>query len=549
MLPISFRTRILLLVLAVAVVPLGLLGLWLTRSAARSGEELLRTRLDEALAETASQITTRWVQQRFDLLFLAEEASVHRALQAADGPPVPPALQQRFDELGPGVVMVTVLDREGEAIWMLTRAARADAGPPGPDGHLTALLSIRDRLSGQLLGTLEAGIQAEVLLPPGSITPAAAGMVIGLFESSTAVALLPLPFDPAVLAEHRFVWGGDEWLSVRRTFSEPPFDLVLAAPLTPFVQPFEDAARRGGWLLLVVAVVALAMAALLTGRMTRSLRRLSAAAAAVSRGDLEQRVEKPGADEVGQVARAFNTMTESLSRTLRELASRESLAAVGEFAASLAHEIRNPLTAIRVDLQSLEEKLPRESSLREPLESALTEIERLNLTVKDTLEVARRGRAGSELVDLSDPLSAAAHAARPAFEARGAILTVQAAPKVPVTVRGDAGALEQLFLNVIQNAAQALDSGGEALVRVDRDRESAVVAIRDDGAGIPPEDVERVFDPLFSTKEGGTGLGLTIARRIARAAGGEIHVESTGGTGTTVEIRLPLAAAPEGGPL
>lgn len=549
MLPISFRARILLLVLAVAVVPLGLLGLWLTRTAARSGEELLRTRLDEALEETTDQITKRWVQQRFDLLFLTEEASVHQALQAPDSPPVPPALQQRFDELYPGVVMVTVLDREGEVIWTLRRTASADQGSSQTVGYVTPVFSIRDRLSGQLLGTLEASIQAEVLLPPGSITPAAAGMAVGLFESSTGVALLPLPFDPALLADERFVWGGDEWLAARRTFSEPPFDLVLAAPLTPFIQPFEDAARRGGWLLLLVAVIALGLAALLTGRMTRSLRQLTAAAAAVSGGDLEQRVEKPGADEVGQVARAFNTMTESLSRTLRELASRESLAAVGEFAASLAHEIRNPLTAIRVDLQSLEEKLPGESSLREPLESALAEIERLNLTVKDTLEVARRGRAGSELVDLSEPLSAAAHAARPAFEARGATLTIEAAPQPPLTVRGDAGALEQLFLNVIQNAAQALEAEGEAVVRMECDGGSAVVTIHDDGAGIPPEDLERVFDPLFSTKEAGTGLGLTIARRIARAAGGDIHVESARGTGTTVKIRLPLAAAPQGGSL
>jgi signal transduction histidine kinase len=549
MLPISFRTRILLLVLAVAVVPLGLLGLWLTGTAERSGEELLRTRLDEALRETTSQITSRWVRQRFDLLFLTEEASVHQALRAADTPPVPPALQRRFDELDPGVVIVTVLDRDGETIWTLMRTATADPEPPGSDGHVTAAFSIRDRISGQLLGSLAAGIQADVLLPPGSIAPAAAGMVVGLFESHTGVALLPLPFDPALLAEPRFAWGGDEWLSVRRSFSEPPFDLALAAPLTPFVQPFEDAARRGAWLLLLVAVAGLGVAALLTGRMTRSLRRLSAAAAAVSRGDLKQRVEKPGTDEVGQVARAFNTMTESLHRTLRELASRESLAAIGEFAASLAHEIRNPLTAIRVDLQSLEERLPGESNLREPLESALAEIERLNLTVKDTLEVARRGRAGSDLVDLSDPLNAATHAARPAFEERAAILTAHAAPQPPLTVRGDVGALEQLFLNIIQNAAQALDAGGEAVVRVDRDGESAVITIQDDGAGIPPEDLERVFDPLFSTKEGGTGLGLTIARRIARAIGGDVHVESARGTGTTVEVRLPLADTPQGGSL
>jgi signal transduction histidine kinase len=548
MMPLSLRARILLLVLAVAVVPLGLLGLWLTRTAANSGEELLRARLDDALEETTSRITTRWVQQRFDLLFLTEEVSVHQALREGSGSAVPSALQQRFDALDPGVVTVTVLDREGAAVWTLTRTASADRAIDGSGGHVTASLPIRDRLSGELLGTLAAGLQAEVLLPPGSVAPTAAGMVVGLFESASGVALLPLPFDAALPAEDRFVWGGDEWLSVSRTFLEPPVDLALAAPLTPFVQPFEDAARRGAWLLLIVAVAGVALAALLTGRMTRSLRQLTAAAAAVSHGDLEQRVERAGSDEVGQVARAFNTMTESLGRTLGELANRESLAAVGEFAASLAHEIRNPLTAIRVDLQRVEERLPRDSELREPLECALAEIVRLNLTVKDTLELARRGRAGPELVDLSSPLSAAAHAARPEFAARGAVLTERRVPE-PLTVRGEAGALEQLFLNVLQNAAQALEAEGKAEVRVRRDRESAVVTVQDEGVGIPDEVLERVFDPLFSTKEGGTGLGLTIARRIARAAGGDIHVESTGGKGTTVEIHLPLAAAPHGSAL
>lgn len=545
MLPTSLRTRILLLVLAVAVVPLGLLGLWLSRSAARSGEELLRTRLDEALRETTSQIATRWIRQRFDLLFLAEEASVHQALREGGRPPVPSALQQRFDGLDPGVVRVTVRNREDDALWMLTRTPPSDRAP-GSDGRVTAIFSIRDRLSGQLLGRLVADIRADVLLPPGSVTPAAAGMVVSMTESSTGSVLLPLPFDPTLLAGDRFEWGGDEWLTARRTSFDPPFDLVLAAPLTPFVQPFEDAARRGGWLLLLVAVVGLVLATLLTARMTRSLRQLSAAAAAVTRGDLGRRMDRPANDEVGQVARAFNTMTESLTRTLRELASRESLAAVGEFAASLAHEIRNPLTAIRIDLQSLDEKLPRESGLREPLDSALAEIERLNLTVQDALDVARRGQARSESVDLVEPLSAAARAARPAFEARDATLSVHAVPETQLTVRGDRGALEQLFLNVLQNAAQALEAGGQTTVGIDRDDGSVAVMIHDDGVGMPPEVLERVFDPLFSTREAGTGLGLTIARRIARATGGEIHVESAEGKGTTVRIRLPLADSPQG---
>lgn len=547
MLPLSFRARILLLLLAVAVVPLGLVGFWLTRTATNSGEELLRTRLNDALEQTTSQITTRWVQQRYGILFLTEDITLQESLQGEGRTEIPYSLRQRFEELDAGIVSVTILDRKGERVGALTRTEGAERGSDDQRGLVTAVFAIRGRLSGEPLGTMTVHLQSEVLLPPGSMTPAAAGMVVGLFEPETDLPLVPVPFDPALLSQSRFVWGGEEWLSARRTFIEPPFDLVLAAPLTPFVEPFEHAARRGGWLLLIVALTGLAAAVLLTGRMTRSLRDLAAAAAAVSNGDLEQQVENPGVDEVGRVARAFNSMTKSLRKTLGELASRESLAAVGEFAASLAHEIRNPLTSVRVDLQAVEERLPDEPDLRVRLESALAEIDRLNLTVEDTLQVARRGQLGAESVDLWDPLRAAVRAARPGFESRNATLTLETGREepTPMMVRGDAGALEQLYLNVIQNAAQALDSGGKAIVRVTQEGRTALITVHDDGVGIPDEALDRIFDPLFSTKKGGTGLGLTIARRIARAAGGDIHVGSGGGSGTAVEIRLPLTPTAE----
>ncbi|NIP90606.1 MAG: HAMP domain-containing protein, partial [Gammaproteobacteria bacterium] len=126
--------------------------------------------------------------------------------------------------------------------------------------------------------------------------------------------------------------------------TEPALILVAAAPLSPLTAPFEAAARRGLLVLLIVAGMVMMIAVFLTARMTRSLGRLAAAAEAVSRGELDRRVEATGRDEIGQVAGAFNTMTESLRRTLRELADRQALAAVGEFAASLSHEVRNALT-------------------------------------------------------------------------------------------------------------------------------------------------------------------------------------------------------------
>jgi signal transduction histidine kinase len=349
-----------------------------------------------------------------------------------------------------------------------------------------------------------------------------------------------LPFDPSLLGVEEFNWAGQRWIASARTLRDPPIRIVAAAPLTPFTQPFEQAARRGSILLLAVTLAGLALAALLANRLTRSLARLSAAAESVSRGDLQQRVEVHRDDEVGRLAQAFNTMTESLRRTLDELASRESLAAVGQFAASLAHEVRNALTAVRVDVQSVQEELPADSPLGTAQERALREIVRLDETVSKALEVARTGEMRVERVDLREPIGAAANAAMPLFRERTAGLAMQLGD-APLPVAGDSGALEQLFLNLMQNAAQALEPGGEATVAAGAKGERIEVTVSDNGTGIPERELSRVFEPLFSTRPEGTGLGLTIARRIAVAHRGTLELESEAGKGTTVTVQLPLA--------
>ncbi len=202
-----------------------------------------------------------------------------------------------------------------------------------------------------------------------------------------------------------------------------------------------------------MALFSLALAALLTGRVTRSLGRLTTAAEAVARGELERRVEDVGDDEVGRVGRAFNAMTESLRRTLRELADRQALAAVGEFAASLSHEIRNALTSIRVDLQLLDEETPEDASAPEIRNRALQKVTHLNRTVSDALSLARSGRVGQDNVDLCATLQSAAQSATSEFEERGAKLQSPSAASRPIEVRGDRGALEQLFLNLLALAA------------------------------------------------------------------------------------------------
>lgn len=208
--------------------------------------------------------------------------------------------------------------------------------------------------------------------------------------------------------------------------------------------------------------------------------------------------------------------------------------------ASLAHEIRNPLTSIRIDLQRVEEALAPQSPLRAPVARALREVARLDRVVSGALRVARSGDIGSDLVDLRVPLRHAAEVAASAFQQCGSTLDCPAADGPPIPIRGDESALEQVFLNLLLNAAQALDADGRASITVSTDDANAHVIVHDTGSGIDPALIGKVFEPFVSAKAEGTGLGLPIARQIVLAHGGTIRLESSPRHGTTVRVQLPL---------
>jgi len=535
---VSFRARILFVVVAASVVPLALVGLWLTRSAVRSSDRFLQDRLDGALEATVSLVATEWTQLRSQILFFAEDSTVQRVLAEEDSPTQPPetaSLEARFARLDPVVQALEVRSVAGDPIWSHRRSEDPSDHEVG-GATVRQTLPVYHRLDGRLIGTLEVDLAPSAFLPPGRLPPVTAGMVVAIEDRDGRIAV-PTPFDASLLASEGFTWMGDEWRVVRHTLERPSVTVLVAATLGPFVEVFEETARRGTAVLVVMALLALLATAALTTRMTRSLRSLSEAARAVSSGDLSRSVPEAGTDEVGAVARAFNTMTENLRRTLRQLAGRESLAAVGEFAAGLAHEVRNPLTAVQIDLQYVESELPSGSPLREPQAKALAEIRRLDATVRDALRVARSGRVRVRAIDLREPISAAMDAAAPVFQKRGAALK-QDRENDPISLDGDPDALEQLFLNLLINAAEALEDGGTATVLVVLDADEVIIQIHDDGPGMPPDVRDRAFEPLFTTRTEGTGLGLPIARRIAVAHGGGIHIVSEPGSGTTVEVRL-----------
>jgi signal transduction histidine kinase len=169
---------------------------------------------------------------------------------------------------------------------------------------------------------------------------------------------------------------------------------------------------------------------------------------------------------------------------------------------------------------------------------ALAEIDRLESTVTGALRIARSGSLTLSKIDLRQPLRAAMDAATPVFSKRHACLQRWEAPAEPLLVHGNASALEQLFLNLLLNAAEALPPGGRAYATVEETKASVRVLVRDEGPGIAADMLERIREPFFTTKEDGTGLGLSIGQRIARAHGAELVLESTPGAGTAASVVL-----------
>lgn len=224
---------------------------------------------------------------------------------------------------------------------------------------------------------------------------------------------------------------------------------------------------------------------------------------------------------------------------LRRMSRADKLATVGELAAGAAHEIRNPLTAIRSSLQYLDSKSQDETS-RRLLVTALQETERIDGIVSALLAFSRPSEISKERHDLRQTIEESLELV--SFQSKTQQVAVsRAVPPAPLLIRADRAQLKQLFLNVFLNAIQAMPNGGtmnvEALVK---DERKAFVAVTDTGEGIPEENLDRIFDPFFTTKKGGTGLGLSICYHIVKSHQGDIEVKSKTGQGTTILISLPL---------
>ena len=326
------------------------------------------------------------------------------------------------------------------------------------------------------------------------------------------------------------------------------------------VQSAEERERRTGLTVIALSLLAVGVGLGAMGVAVRTLapmRTLIEGVMRIGRGDYSAQLGVRGEDEVAVLAREFDAMAKSLRAREQELHAQqeallraEQLAAVGRISAQVAHEVRNPLSSIGLNVELLEEAIARapfatESEAREArdiLGAVTREVDRLNEVTEQYLRLARPPSATREPEDLTELLGGVLDFAREELE-RAGVRVVRVLPPTPPAL-ADEAQLRQVFLNLLRNAREAMPGGGQLTVSaraVDAEPGWVEAVFEDTGHGMSEAVRQRIFEPFFSTKAQGTGLGLAVSQQILQAHGGLLTCHSTPGQGTTFVVRLPRA--------
>jgi signal transduction histidine kinase len=305
-------------------------------------------------------------------------------------------------------------------------------------------------------------------------------------------------------------------------------------------------------IILEAVIIGVAIAAVLSFIISKPLLQpiigMTKAAEAMAGGDFSRKIDVDSDDEIGILAQTFNDMAQRLMTTLEEIKKSETLRR--EFVANVSHELRTPLTSIRSYAETLTDyhDIPKEME-NDFLHVILNESDRMTKIVQDLLELSRYDAGSSKLTvdtlsleqsirDVTDAIALEAKKHRHT-------VNVKLNKNLP-HIKGDKARLEQVFLNILSNAVKYTPDGGTIDITSGR-REGAVwIRIKDNGIGIPKEDLLRIFDRFYrvdkarSRQSGGTGLGLSIAREIVVRHGGNIIIDSVPGEGTAVTVTLPI---------
>jgi len=582
----SLTNRIFLASALLAVASIGMAVLVVNVAVTAQAEAELARGLDEAAAIVDEFRTTLFEHFSTEARLIADLPVLKAAVYETDRATVEPIAESYQAQLGSDLLLVTGHDGQ-----VLAQAARAPVPRSGPsaqtaiheaqagnetswflpyDGGVLQMVTVPifiGTAAPEILGTLSVGsrLDREVADRLKRLTNSEIAFVAGdRIQASTlsafgddALADLTVGSEP-----HTVTLGDNEFVAVLRPLSSihaaAGGGVVVLRSRTERLRFLRTLHTR----LAATAVVVLLAATLLSyaiartvtrplGTITNTMREMAAT------GDLTRRIPVAQAtswhdEDARLLATTFNSMTAAIARFQQRESQRERLSSLGRLSTVIAHEIRNPLMIIKASTRRLRRPDATPGQIAETAADIEVEIARLNRIVSEVLDFARPVAFEFAPTDLN----ALCRDAVEAVETDGGLarVSVDLDPDLPAIVT-DGERLRQALVNVLANAQHAVeaarppgadasaDGGGHVRLstrRLGNDRVS--VRVRDEGAGIAPEDAARIFEPYFTTKRAGTGLGLAITRNVVHGLGGVIAVDSRPGAGTEIRIDLPLAA-------
>lgn len=411
------------------------------------------------------------------------------------------------------------------------------AGVIGPQG-MEHFLEIPEHLAGS--------IESFVLDAEGR--PLFVSHVHGDMDFGAPLATPLLDAPPGTFARYRDRQGV-EVIGTSLQVGDHPWRYLAEFPVADALGPLEQLRRISLVMAGIFALVLLVGVWFVTGGIVAPVRRLVAATRRVGHGEFDVRVPADEKDEIGELGRAFNDMTEELaeaSARVRELHQREieranQLATVGELASGVAHEIKNPVVGISNGLDLVRRRIGRREELEPIMEEMSRQLKRIESAVRDLLAFARPSDPDLTPADPDEIVQRAARLVQPAADRAGVRLE-QVRTSDGVEFPADVELLRQALVNLMMNAVQATPEGGRVTVDAAVEENDVVFRVSDTGKGIHPRELDDVFKPFFTTRHSGTGLGLPITREIVERHGGEIGVESGLGEGATFILRLPVTS-------
>jgi signal transduction histidine kinase len=286
---------------------------------------------------------------------------------------------------------------------------------------------------------------------------------------------------------------------------------------------------------------------ILSYQILKPVRHLVVATEIMAGGNLWQEIPVKSKDELGTLTQSFNRMVRNLREIQTELIRSEKLISIGRLSAGVAHEVRNPLNAMKGAIFYLQKHRSEDPLIKEYTQLILEEINRLNHFVTEFLYFAKQSSPNLVFTDLNKLLYNSLSLSDEEFKRKGIEVISYLEPSLPL-LKIDPHQMEQVFLNLFINAVHAMPEGGVLVVSTALEENmmkpkpglKAVVKVKDNGLGIIEDHLNNIFDPFFSTKETGTGLGLTISLGIVESHGGTIEISSKENEGTTVIIKLPV---------